>query len=152
MKLLVTISSLAFIPKECHHASSGFNKLQKRQDTITITYQAVSRGFFEEISVSNDSITICNDLNRNVIKAYKSPKEDWNVCLELLSKIDLNGLSKLEAPTNYRYADGAAYAILIIKDGEQEIRSAEFDHGHPPKDIKELVEKLQSFKKSSLKQ
>ena len=138
--------------KECNNMSSRFNDLQKRQDDITITYQAVSRGFFEEISVTNNSVKISNDINRKDDKTYDCSKEDWNECLKLVSEIDLDNLSKLEAPTNYRYVDGAAHATLIIKDGDKEIRSSEFDHGHPPKEIKDLVEKLQSFKKLSSKQ
>lgn len=152
LKLLMVISSLAFTPKECNNLSSNFNELQKSQDTITITYQAVSRGFFEEISVSNNAITISEDLNRKEIKTYTISTEDWNACLEFLANIDINGLSVLKAPTTYRYADGAAHATLIIKDGNKEIRSSEFDHGHPPQEIKDLVEKLQSFKKLSSKQ
>lgn len=152
MKLLIAICSLVFIPKQCNAVSSNYTELQKRQDTITITYQAVSRGFFEQISISRNSITISNDLNMKDVKTYNSSTENWKVCLELLSKININGLSELKAPTTYRYTDGAAHATLIIKDGDKETRSSEFDHGHPPQDIKELVEKLQSFKKLSSKQ
>lgn len=132
--------------------SSSFNDLQKRQDDITITYQAVSRGFFEEISITNNNIKISNDLSRKDYKTYKNLKEDWNECLKLVSEINLDNLPELKAPTDYRYVDGAAHATLSIKDGDQEIRSSEFDHGHPPKEIKDLVEKLQSFKKLSSKQ
>ncbi|TJY38088.1 hypothetical protein [Pontimicrobium aquaticum] len=152
MKSLIILLSLIFIPKQCNTVSSNYTELQKRQETITITYQAVSRGFFEEISISSDSITISNNINRKNVKTYNSSIEDWNTCLELLSKIKINGLSILKAPTTFRYADGAAHATLIIKDGDKEIRSSEFDHGHPPQEIKELVEKLQSFKKLSSKQ
>ena len=152
MKILITILTLILIPKECNNMTSNFSDLQKRQDTITITYEAVSRGFFEEISITHNSLKICNDINRKEYKTYDFPKEDWNICLELLSKIDLDNLSELKAPTSYRHVDGAAHATLIINDGEKKIRSSEFDHGHPPKEIKELVEKLQTFKKISTKQ
>ena len=152
MKILLIIFSLLLFPKDCNNLSSSFVELQERQESITITYQAVSRGFFEEISISSDSITIGNDFNKKDIKTYKNPKGSWNTCLELLSKIDLDILSELEAPTSMRQYDGAAHATLIIKDGNKEIRSNTFDHGHPPTEIKELVEKLQTFKKLSVKQ
>lgn len=152
MKLITAILAMVFIPKECNNVSSNFTTLQKRQDTITITYQAVSRGFFEEISLSKDSLTICNDINKKDYKTYKLSEENWSTYLELLSKIDMDGLSELEAPTTYRYVDGAPHATLLVKDGEREIRSSEFDHGHPPKEIKELVEKLLTFKKITTKQ
>ncbi|MCK0179537.1 hypothetical protein MWU50_09565 [Flavobacteriaceae bacterium S0862] len=152
MKLLFTIFSLIIIPKECNNMSSNFTALQERQDTIIITYEAVSRGFFEEISLSKDSLTICNDINKKDYKTYNLSKENWSTCLKLLSKIDMNGLSELEAPTTYRYSDGAPHATLIIKDSDKEIRSSEFDHGHPPNEIKELVEKLLTIKKMATKQ
>jgi hypothetical protein len=152
MKLLITIFSIFILPKECNNMSSSFTALQKRQDTITITYEAVSRGFFEEISISNNSLTICNDINRKDYKNYKLSEENWNTCLELLSKIDLDSLPKLKSPTSYRHIDGAAHATLIIKDGNKKIRSNTFDHGHPPKEIKELVEKLLTLKKMVTKQ
>lgn len=152
MKLLIAIFTLVLIPKECNNVHSNLADLQKRQDTVTITYEAVSRGFFEEISVSNTSFTICNDINKKAYKTYDCPKEDWNKCLELLSKIDIDSLTELEAPTSMRQYDGAPHATLTVKDGNKKIRSNTFDHGHPPKEIKELVEKLQSLKKLTSKQ
>lgn len=152
MKFLITIITVFVLTEGCNNISSNLSSLQECQESITITYQAVSRGFFEEISISSDSITISKDHNKKNINAFKNHKEDWNTCLELLSKVDMNDLSKLKAPTSYRYVDGAAHATLIIKNGDKEIRSSEFDHGHPPKEIKALVEKLQTFKKLSVKQ
>lgn len=152
MRILIIILSLTFLPKECNNVSTVFTELQKRQDTITITYEAVSRGFFEEISVSNNSFSICNDLNRKEFKTYECSEKDWNESLELLSKINIEGLPNLKAPTSMRQYDGAAHATLIIKDGSNKIRSNTFDHGHPPEEIKALVEKLLSFKKIAAKQ
>ena len=152
MKIIIAILSLILVPKECNKFSSSITELQERQDTITITYEAVSRGFFEEISVSKNSLKLCYDINKKEYKTYDCPKEDWDVCLELLSKIDVDGLSKLEAPTSMRYSDGAPHATLIIKEGGKEIRTNEFDHGHPPEEIKALVEKLLTLKKIASKQ
>ncbi len=152
MKTLMTILTIFLLPEGCNNVSSNLTELQERQNTITITYEAVSRGFFEEISVSKTALKLCNDINRKEYKTYDSPKEDWDVCLELLSKIAIDSLTELNAPTSMRQYDGAAHATLIIKDGEKEIRSNTFDHGHPPKEIKELVEKLQALKKMTTKQ
>ncbi|WP_347923624.1 hypothetical protein [Pontimicrobium sp. SW4] len=152
MKLLLTILFIFILPKECNNMTSNLTALQERQDTITITYEAVSRGFFEEISVSNNSFSICNDLNRKEYKTYECSEKDWSESLELLSKINIQELPKLVAPTSMRQYDGAAHATLIIKDGDNKIRSNTFDHGHPPEEIKALVEKLLSFKKIAIKQ
>ena len=152
MKTLIIILSIFLFPKECNNQTSNFNKLQERQDTITITYEAISRGFFEEISVSKKSVSISNDITKKTYETYNISKEDWNTFLGLLSKINLEELPQLKAPTSMREYDGAAHAVLIIKDGDKQIRSSTFDHGYAPTEIKELVEKLQTFKKLSSKQ
>lgn len=152
MKLLIAIFSLIFIPKECNNMSSSFNELQKRQDTITIIYEANSRGFFEEITVSKNILKICNDLNRKDYETIELDKKSWTDCLELLSEINLDSLSDLKAPTSMRYVDGAPHATLIVKDDGNKIQSSTFDHGHPPKEIKKLVEKLLALKKIITKQ
>lgn len=153
MKILILIVSLLVLPTHCNNKqSSSTNNLKEQEQIITITYEANSRGFFEEIAISNDTVIICNDIHRKSYKTYTSKKQDWEDCLELLSKIDLEGLSKLEAPTSMRHIDGAAHATLTIKDGYKQIRSSSFDHGHPPEEIKALVEKLLSIKKVAIKQ
>jgi len=152
MKLLITILSLIFIPKECNNSISNYNELQKKQDSITITYKANTRGYYEEISVSKNTLKVCNDINKKRYETFECTQVDWEACLQLLSKINIDSLSKLEAPTSMRFSDGAAHATLIINDGNKEIRSSEFDHGHPPKEIKELIEKLLALKKMAVKQ
>jgi heat shock protein HslJ len=123
-----------------------------KQEKIVITYQALSRGFFEEISISKDTLTICNDRDRKQIKSYPFSSNDWNECLELLSKIKTETLSDLKAPTAMRLYDGAAHATLTIKKETKEFQTSSFDHGHPPEEIKALVEKLLYFKKEVSKE
>lgn len=148
MKILLSILFLFVSTKECKNKSA----LSSQNDTLTITYQAVSRGYFEEISVSKDSFTICNDINRKAYQSYTCPEADWKASLALLDNIDTSTLSELKAPTSKRFYDGAAHATLTIKNGDSEIKSSTFDHGHPPEEIKALVEKLLSFKKIASKQ
>ena len=123
-----------------------------KQEHIVITYQALSRGFFEEISVTKDTFTISYDRNRKLIKSYKHDIKDWNECLALLSLIKVEDLPNIKAPTSMRLYDGAAHATLTIKSETKEIKSNSFDHGYPPTEIKALVEKLLSFKKTVSKQ
>ncbi len=125
---------------------------KKQEQNITITYQASSRGSFEEVSVSKDSFSLCNDVYRKHIKSFKYDVNEWNACLELLKKIDVANLPKIKAPTSMRQYDGAPHASLIITNGTEVIQSNSFDHGHPPEEIKALVEKLLSFKNMTAKQ
>jgi len=123
-----------------------------QEQNITIMYQASSRGSFEEISVSKDSFSVCNDIYRKLIKSFEYDVKEWNVCLELLNEIDVENLPKIKAPTSMRQYDGAPHATLTIKNDAESIQSNSFDHGHPPEEIKALVEKLLSFKNMTSKQ
>jgi hypothetical protein len=53
----------------------------------------------------------------------------------------------LEAPTSLRNHDGAAIATLGVSKDKEETISNSFDHGHPPKAIEALVNKVLSIKK-----
>lgn len=120
----------------------------KKQKEITrIIYQANSRGFFKEIIVSKDTAVIKNNRDSHDNIRTKISKNDWDTCLELLSKINIDELPKLKAPTSKRLYDGAAHASITIEKYEGKVTSSTFDHGHPPKTIKTLTELLLSFEK-----
>lgn len=120
----------------------------KKQKEITrIIYQANSRGFFKEIIVSKDTAVIKNNRDSRDNIRTKISKNDWDTCLELLSKINIDELPKLKAPTSKRLYDGAAHASITIEKYEGKVTSSTFDHGHPPKTIKTLTELLLSFEK-----
>lgn len=136
------------LSKECN---SNKKETSFRQTEITIIYKATSRGFFEEIKLNNSELIYCNDLRRETFTAYSYTNNDWEECINLLSKIEISSLPNLEAPTSYRLVDGAAHATLTIIQGDTTTQSSSFDHGHPPSSIKALVEKLISIKKMSIK-
>ena len=148
MKIIFSIFLVLFSSKQC-----GSNKTSSelQQKEITIIYQAVSRGFFEEIKVKNDTLTYCNDPNRVEFKTIIYDKQLWEDCIQLLSKVDIDALPKIESPTSYRNVDGAAHATLTVIQGKDKTESSTFDHGHPPPSIKALVEKLISIKKTATK-
>ena len=148
MKFIFSLLILIATTKECKNKEA----VQKQEDHITITYQASSRGVFEEIAISKDSLVLCNDVNRNSFTTYTYDKKEWNECLELLENINVSQLPKLKAPTGKRLYDGALHAILTIKSEEGEVTSSSFDHGEPPAEIKALVEKLLSIKKVASEQ
>jgi len=153
MKFLIAILTIALVSRDCGNKSAIEASLaDNTQHTVAIIYQASSRGFFEEITVSKQTITLSNDRSGKNIQSFETTTEHWNICLKLLAEIDLQRLPNIEAPTAMRDIDGAAHATLTIKESNQEIKSKIFDHEYPPTEIKTLVEKLLSFKKNSPKQ
>ena len=115
--------------------------------SIEIQYEALSRGFFENISISNAGISLRIDRNNEHQKLYKIAKQDWQICLNLLEKLNLDDLPKLKAPTSKRFYDGAAHALLSVEINGEKMTTPSFDHGYPPKAIKNLIEHILSLKK-----
>ncbi len=114
-------------------------------------YEATTRGFYEKIWVDKESISVTNDRDETEISRFPTPESDWNELMHILSEIDVSNLPNLEAPTAKREYDGAAIATLIIKQNREETTSNSFDHGHPPKAIEALVNKVLSMGKGGKK-
>lgn len=78
---------------------------------------------------------------KNVTTARLSTA-DRDFLLSAVNKINLNTIQDLKSPTNKRQYDGALIAnLVILKDGNT-YRSAGFDHGEPPAEIKSVVDKI----------
>lgn len=163
MKLILTIFTFLLMAKECdtNKASLSSNTsnnnvekttdMEKVQKDITLVYNANSRGFFEEIVVTIDSITIYTNRNKTNPTKVVCSTEDWNSCMTLLEAIEIKKLPSLEAPTKMRHYDGAAHATLTIKNKEESYQTSTFDHGHPPQEIKAIVDRILLFKKDKIK-
>jgi len=132
--------------------TSSLMSAKKVQEKIMITYETSTRGFYEIIWISKDSISFSNDRNLKERKTSDCPEKEWNELLALLQNINIKSLSELEAPTKKHQYDGAAMATLKV-ESEGEIYSTNiFDHGYPPKEIEELVNIVLSMKKMSTKE
>jgi len=144
MKILSLLLFSLFLSKGC----CG----QKKEDikTAVIEYVANTRGFYQKITISNQEAMITNDRSGNEKpQKLQISEADWKTLLGLFEKVDLDQLQTLKAPTQKRFHDGAAIANLIVKYKEKTYKSASFDHGFPPKEIKEIVEKINSFAKQN---
>lgn len=120
---------------------------EHQKEHVSIKYQAFSRGFFQEILVSEKSIIFYDERDYKNAKMHKISKKEWEEFIRLLSAIELKALPRLKAPTSKRLYDGAPHATLTVEKKGETTSSSTFDHGHPPKQLKALVEKLMSFKK-----
>ena len=83
------------------------------------------------------------------IDTYSCKPTDWDELEKLLKSISPENLGKLKAPTDKRLYDGAAHATLSILLGDVVMITPSFDHGHPPKEIEALVNKVLSIKENS---
>jgi heat shock protein HslJ len=117
-----------------------------------ITYKALARGSFQYSEISKSNIAISTDRNLMQIDNYYCEEKDWEDLNTLIEAVDLETFQKLKAPTEKRFYDGAAHASLAIQLGDVKYMTPTFDHGHPPKEIEALVNKVLSIKENAVKQ
>ena len=142
MKILTLFFLIIFLGNGCDSA--------KAQDieTAVIEYTANSRGFYQKITVKNQMVTVSKDRDGNDKSVpTKISDADWKELVESFKTIELDSLSKLKAPTEKRFYDGAAIANLKITYKDKIYETTSFDHGFPPKKINKFVNKINSFAK-----
>ena len=93
---------------------------EHQKEHVSIKYQAFSRGFFQEILVSEKHIIFYDDREYKNAKTHKISKKEWEEFMRLLSAIELKALPKLKAPTAKRLYDGAPHATLTIEKKEKQ--------------------------------
>lgn len=134
MKILALLFLTIFIGNGCSSA-----RAQDIEDTV-IEYTANSRGFYQKITVKNQMLTISKDRDGNdKLVPKKISDNDWKELVNCFRNVELDSLSKLKAPTEKRFYDGAAIANLKITFKDKTYETDSFDHGFPPKEIKKLI-------------
>lgn len=121
---------------------------QKNVDmkSTQIEYSALSRGYYKMIIVQNKTVSVTKERNAQAVESNITDTK-WNKIVSAFSKVNLESLSDLKAPTDKRTYDGAAIGNLkIVKDGKT-YETPGFDNGFPPKEIEELVNLLVDFSK-----
>jgi hypothetical protein len=142
MKILSILFLTIFLGKGC--------EAQNKQniETAVIEYVANTRGFYQKITVQNQMLTVSKDRSENDKPVpTKIANADWKELVECFKTVELDSLTKLKAPTEKRFYDGAAIANLKITYKDKVYETTAFDHGFPPKEIKKFVNKITSLAK-----
>ena len=113
-------------------------------NVIAFEYVALSRGFYHQIKISKDSISISKVRNAKTIQKECSSKV-WKSLVEATKKIDLINLSTIEPPSTNHQFDGAPLARLTITQNGSSYETQSFDHGNPPRAIANLVKEILSI-------
>tara|TARA_B110000208_G_scaffold132430_1_gene160404 strand:+ start:46 stop:495 length:450 start_codon:yes stop_codon:yes gene_type:complete len=149
MKLLLTY--FTFIVLSCNSTKSTndnrpLNEL--KSDKLSLIYKAHTRGFFEEVSISESSVVLFKDYEKLKPITGTISEKEWKTCIDLVSSMELKSIGQLTAPSSLRQTDRAAYAnLIVIKKGDT-IKSSDFDHKNPPFELKQLVEHILSIKEN----
>jgi hypothetical protein len=140
MRILSLLLLTIFIGTSCSS--------QKTADmTATqLEYTAVSRGVFKKITIQDKTVTVTNGRNAQAVEK-KIDDAKWKEIVSAFSKINLDSLPTLKAPTEKRFYDGAAIGNLTIIQNQKTYQTKGFDNGFPPKEIEKLVNLLVDFAK-----
>ncbi|MDQ6470141.1 hypothetical protein RB619_05760 [Flavobacterium sp. LHD-80] len=140
MRILSLLLLTIFIGTSCSS--------QKKADMTSaqIEYSAVSRGVFKKIIVQNKIATVTNSRNAEPVEK-KIDETKWKQIVAEFSKVNLDNIPNLKAPTEKRFYDGAAIGNLKITQNQKTYETKGFDNGFPPKEIEKLVNLLVDFAK-----
>ena len=142
MKLFSFLFLTIFLWKGCDIA-----RAQDLQNVV-IEYTANTRGFYQQITVKNQMLTVSKNRDGNdKLVAKKISDADWKELVDSFKTVELDSLPKLKAPTEKRFYDGAAIANLKITFKDKAYETTSFDHGFPPKKINKFVNTITSLAK-----
>ncbi len=120
----------------------GVNKKEQKSSLLGITYNAESRGVYLNIEVKKATITIMKDRNGENVETLELDLIDWeDICL-MVEKSNVENIKRYKSPSENRFSDKAAIANLKIQYEDTSYESNSFDHGNPPEQLKELIEKI----------
>ncbi|TVZ56415.1 hypothetical protein OD91_1700 [Lutibacter sp. Hel_I_33_5] len=117
---------------------------QKNDDNIKeVIYKAHTRGSSMSVTIVNNNV-FYKTRKDSITKSIN--KDQRNNMVAEITKINLEGIRDLIAPSKKRTFDAALHATVSIKSGDKTYTSSNFDHGNPPAELKALVDLLLSFK------
>lgn len=128
-------------------ANKQINENTQEKLDYSITYTAISRGFYKTVEFQNDSITYQNN-RTDKPETIKCKSDDLEKINNLLNNLNLSSLSKLDAPTKAHQYDGAAGATLKIQHSGKTYQTVTFDHGNPPSQISGLINLILALSES----
>lgn len=109
----------------------------------TITYSAMTRGGSENIHVKNGILTLIKNHSHTTV--VKLNKKQLNQLYNAFVDVSLDSLRLLKVPSKKFLFDGAKHTFIEIKSPNKTYKSISFDHDNPPKELKTLVQVLQSY-------
>ena len=140
MRILSLLLLTIFIGTSCSSQKNA--DMTKTQ----LEYTAVSRGIYKKIIVQNKTATVTNGRNAEAVE-IKIDEAKWKQIATEFSKINLENIPNLKAPTEKRFYDGAAIGNLKVTQNQKTYETKGFDNGFPPKEIEKLVNLLVDFAK-----
>ncbi|CAL68072.1 hypothetical protein [Christiangramia forsetii] len=115
---------------------------QKDENINVISYETFTRGSSTMYTVTPNQVTVKSTGLNTIENSNSITAEDWNSLIEITNKIEASKMSQLKAPSDSRASDAALHAILSVRKNDTIYKTNSFDHGHPPLEVKPLVEAI----------
>ena len=116
---------------------------QKMQES-NITYEAVTRGSYMKAEIQGNKMTVVRDRNSEPVACALS-ENDLNELDKMFQDVNLKEMESYKAPTEKRFYDGAAIGTLNVSYQGQNYKTQAFDHGTPPLELEDFINKIVSF-------
>ena len=116
---------------------------QKMQES-TITYEAMSRGYYMKAEIIGNKMTVARDRDSGSVACLLSEK-DIKELDKLFQEVNLKEIETYKSPTEKRFYDGAAIGTLNVSYHGQNYKTEAFDHGNPPVELEKFINKIVSF-------
>lgn len=119
---------------------------QNDLSSAEVVYSAYSRGFYREITITDKRVSIVSERNSTKAPQIATISEaDWDELVKAFGNLKLEQIPTLKAPTEKRFYDGAAIAKIKINFNDKTYESTEFDHGFPPKELENFINKINAL-------
>ncbi|HEX8041521.1 MAG TPA: hypothetical protein VF490_20375 [Chryseosolibacter sp.] len=123
---------------------------QKVDDITRITLTKQSRGYFDEVVISRDSVRGSIENHRSPQNsrnyAVKIDEEDWAKVVMTLNDLSLKDIDGLQSPTMERARDAALHSSIVIAFKDGTTVSHSFDDENPHRDLKPLLEAINQLR------
>lgn len=117
-------------------------KQEKNSDLYSFEYEALTRGSYKKIVITQDTVTTIKDHEMKEVISRPISKTDWDKLVKALDKVNVEDLENLKAPSNKNHADAALAANLKVIKKDKTYGTPTFDHGNPPAEIAKLVNSM----------
>jgi len=121
-------------------ATSTSCQSQDKKDTISLNYNAQTRGFQLAIQLENNLLEITENNETHQIELTEN---QLNEVIKMIKKIDFNLLKSNISNDDLAVDKAIKGEFELNLNGK--VYAFEFDHNNAPENIQELLSKLQSF-------
>lgn len=115
---------------------------QDKKDTISLNYNAQTRGFQLSIQLENNLLEVTKN---NETHHIELTDKQLNEVIEMVKKIDFDSLKSNISIDDLAVDKAIKGEFELNFNGE--LYTFEFDHNNAPESIQELLNKLKSFEK-----